>query len=265
MVNDDKISQDTLKSNLQQLINYAQNAATLAVSQNPKQYLNYMNLANVYASLVPLSVENSYESAMSSYDKASTLAPNNPSIILAKAQLEVVKKNNDSARKLIQQALDMKLNYTDALFLLAQIETNEGNTDAAIQQVEKASQLNPNDATIFFRLGLLRYNNADYAGAVSSFEQAVVLDNTYLNARYFLGLAYQKVGRTGEALIQFNILNKVLPDNADVKKAIDSLSKFPDPTVPAVSTTATTDTKATDAKATTTTKTTATKLPAKKQ
>ncbi|NVN97395.1 tetratricopeptide repeat protein, partial [Candidatus Nomurabacteria bacterium] len=143
----------------------------------------------------------------------------------------------------------------DALFLLAQIETNEGNTAAAIKQVEKASQLNPNDATIFFRLGLLRYNNQDYAGAVGSFEQAVVLDNAYLNARYFLGLAYQKVGRTGEALIQFNILNKVLPDNADVKKAIDSLSKFPEPAAPTV----TTDTKTTDTKAADT------KLPTKKQ
>jgi len=254
LVNDDKVSQDALKSNLQQLINFAQNSATLAVSQNPKQYLNYVNLANVYASLVPLSVENSYESAMTSYTKAQELAPNNPSIILAKAQLEVVKKNNDAARKLIQQALDLKLNYTDALFLLAQIETNEGNTGAAIKQVERAAQINPNDATIFFRLGLLHYNNSEYSNAVSSFEQAVLLDNSYLNARFFLGQAYQKVGRTGEALIQYNILGKVLPDNEDVKKAIESLSKFPEPTTPAVTTTDITATKTTDT----------TKLPVKK-
>lgn len=250
LLNDNKISQDTLKSSLQQLINFAQNAATLAVNQNPKQYLNYVNLANVYASLVPLSVDNSYESAMSSYDKAQTLAPNNPSIILAKAQLEVSKKNNDAARKLIQQALDLKLNYTDALFLLAQIETNEGNNAGAIKQVERAAGLNPNDATIFFRLGLLRYNNSDYTNAVSAFEQAVMIDNAYLNARYFLGQAYQKVGRTGEALIQYNILSKVLPGNEDVKKAIDSLSKFPDST--------------TTTQTTTTPSSTTTKLPAKK-
>lgn len=224
LISDKNISAETLKSSLQQLINFAQNAGTLAVNQNPKQYLNYVNLGNIYASLVPLKVENSYENAASSYSRAQTLSPSNPSIILAKAQLEVVNKNNDEARNLISQALDLKLNYTEALFLLAQIESNEGNPNEAIKQVEKASQLSPNDATIFFRLGLLRYNGSDYAGAVSAFEQAVRIDNSYLNARFFLAKAYQMVGRKDEAITQFNLLLKVLPDNPDVKKALDSLS-----------------------------------------
>lgn len=247
LINDKNISQDTLKSSLQQLINFAQNSATLAVSQNPKQHLNYVNLGNVYASLVPLSVENSYESAVSSYEKAQLLAPNNPSIILARAELEFAKKNNEEARKLIQQALDLKVNYTDALFLLAQIETSEGNNSLAIKQVEKAAQLSPNDATIFFRLGLLRYNNSEYANAVGSFEQAVYLDPNYLNARYFLGLSYQKVNRASDALAQFNILKQVLPDNQDVKNAIDSLSRVSAPVTPEV-TNNTTDTKTTKGK-----------------
>jgi tetratricopeptide (TPR) repeat protein len=237
LVNDKNVSGDTLKASLQQLINYSQNAATLAVGQNPKQYLNYVNLGNIYSSLLALSVENSYESAIASYDKAIQLAPNNPSIILAKAQLEVAKKNNEAARVLIQQALDLKLNYSDALFLLAQIETNEGNSAAAIKQVEKAAQLNSGDATIFFRLGLLRYNAADYSGAVGAFEQAVILDNSYWNARYFLGKSYQKVNRVSDALVQFKILTEVLPGNQDVKDAIDSLSRVGAPTAPVVDTT----------------------------
>lgn len=242
LISDKNVSQDTLKSSLQQLINFAQNSATLAVSQNPKQYLNYVNLGNIYASLVPLSVEGSYESANNSYSKAMELSPNNPSIILAKAQLEVVKKNNEEARKLIQQALDLKLNYTDALFLLAQIETDEGNIPGAIKQAERAAELSPNDSTIFFRLGLLRYNNSDYKNAISAFERAVIIDNAYLNARYFLGLSYQKDGRNADALVQFQILSKVLPDNQDVKKALNSFSEISTPPV------TTTDTVVTDKK-----------------
>jgi cytochrome c-type biogenesis protein CcmH/NrfG len=252
LVSDKSISSDTLKSNLQQLINFAQNSASMAVSQNPKQYLNYVNLGNVYASLVTLPIDGSYENAVNSYSKAQALAPNNPSILLAKAQLEFIKKNNDEARKLIGQALDLKLNYTDALFLLAQIETSEGNAAGAISQVERAAQLSPNDSTIFFRLGLLRYNNSQYTEAVSAFEQAVLLDNSYLNARYFLGLSYEKAGRNGDALIQFKILDKVLPDNQDVKKAIDSLSSV-GVTTPIVTPTTSLD-AATKTKTTTTTK-----------
>ncbi len=224
IVNDKSISADTLKTNLQQLINLAQNNAELAVKQNPKQYLNYMNLGNVYGSLVPLAVVNSYESSIAAYDKASSLAPNNPSILLARAQLEFGKGDNDKAREYIDKALLLKPDYTDARFLLVQIETNSGNLATAIKQAEYAGQLNPNDETIFFRLGLLRYNNSDYTGAISAFEKAVILNNSYLNARYFLGQAYQKVGRSSDALQQYQILIKVVPDSEEVKKAIDSIS-----------------------------------------
>jgi len=224
LVNDKTISQDVLKSNLQQLVNNAQQAASLAVNQNPKQYLNYTNLGNIYTSLVPLSVSNSYESAMAAYDKASQLSPNNPSISLAKASLEYYNKDNSEARKYIKEALELKPDYIDAIFFLVQIETSEGNLTEAIKQAELAGELAPSDATVFFRLGLLKYNNSDYKGSVSAFEKAVILDNTYLNARYFLGQAYKKVGRKDDALTQFNILAKILPDDENIKDAISSIS-----------------------------------------
>ncbi len=173
LIADKNISEDILKSNLQELINLTQQSAGLAINQNKNQYLNYMNLGNIYSSFVPLSVENSYESAMAAYDKALLLAPNNPSIILSKATLEFIKKNNTEARKYIAQALELKENYIDAIFLLVQIETNEGNLAEAISKAEYAGLLAPNDPTVFFRLGLLRYNNSDYTGAVSAFEKAV--------------------------------------------------------------------------------------------
>ena len=229
LVNDKTISQDLLKSNLQQLINSAQESAGLAVAQNRNQYLNYLNLGNIYSSLVPLSVDKSYESAVVAYDKALTLAPNNPSILLAKASLEYLNKNNSEAKKLIKQALDMKFNYIDAIFLLAQIEVNENNIPDAIKQAEYAGGLAPNDPTVFFKIGLLRYSNNDYSGAVSAFEKAVILDNSYLDARYYLGQAYKKVGRTSDALVQFNIIGKVLPDNQDIKNAISGMNT---PTIP---------------------------------
>jgi cytochrome c-type biogenesis protein CcmH/NrfG len=225
LINNKEISEDTLKSELQQLINLAQQQAGLAVSQNPKQYLNYVNLGNVYSALVPLSVANSYESAITAYDKASLLAPNNPSIILAKGSLAFVKKDNTEARKFIKQAIELKANYIDAIFLLVQIETNEGNLSEAIKQAQYAGELAPNDPTVFFRLGLLRYNNNDYNGSISAFEKAVILDNSYLNARFFLGQAYKKVGRTNDALTQFNILNTLVPDNQEIKTAISSINQ----------------------------------------
>jgi tetratricopeptide (TPR) repeat protein len=224
LLNDKSISQDVLKSNIQQLVSSAEQSASQAVLQNPKQYINYINLANVYSSFVPLAVANSYDGASSAYTKARALAPNNPSVILGQASLEIINKNTDQARKYIDEALALKPDYTDAIFLLAQIEANSGNLPGAIKQAEKAATLNPRDTTVFFRLGLLRYNNSDYAGAVSAFEQSVILDPSYLNARYLLGESYKKVGRKDDALKQFQIIQTTLPDNQDVKDAIDALS-----------------------------------------
>ncbi len=225
LIADKNISEDILKSNLQELINLTQQSANLAINQNPKQYLNYMNLGNIYSTFVPMAVENSYESAMAAYEKALVLAPNNPSIVLSKASLEFIKENNTEARKYIAQALELKENYIDAIFLLVQIETNEGNLAEAISKAEYAGLLASNDPTVFFRLGLLRYNNSDYTGAVSAFEKAVILNNNYLNARFFLGQSYKKVGRSNDALIQFNILLKIDPENKEVKDAINSIGE----------------------------------------
>lgn len=228
LISDKNISQDILKSNLQELINLTQQSANLAINQNPKQYLNYMNLGNIYSSFVPMAVENSYESAMAAYDKALLLAPNNPSIVLSKATLEFIKENNTEARKYIAQALDLKENYIDAIFLLVQIETNEGNLTEAISKAEYAGLLAPNDPTVFFRLGLLRYNNSDYIGAISAFEKAVTLNNNYLNARFFLGQSYKKVGRSSDALVQFNLLQQIDPDNKEIRDAINSVGQKED-------------------------------------
>lgn len=225
IINDKTISQDNLRSNLQRLVNLAQGEAGLAVSRNPKQYANYINLGNVYSAFVPLSIANSYDSAVQAYNRASELAPNNPLVLLSRAQLEYANKNNDQAKSFIKQALDIKYNYIDAIFFLAQIETSEGNIADAIKQAEYASVLAPNDETVFFRLGMLRYNNGDYAGAISAFEQAVMLNTNYLDARYFLAQSYQKNGRIADALTQFKILSSVLPNNQDIKNAINSLSQ----------------------------------------
>ena len=227
MASDKTISSDILKTNIQQLINMSQQQAKFAVAQNPNNYLNYVNLGDIYTSFISLNISGSYDNAMIAYNKALELAPNNPSIFLSKASLEFINKNNDGSRKFIQQALDIKGDYIDALFFLSQIELNEGHNDEALKQAKLAGELAPNDATVFFRIGLLQYNDSNYSDAVSSFERAVMLDNTYFNARYFLAQSYQKVGRTSEATDQYNILNQLSPNNQTIKDAMNQASSIP--------------------------------------
>lgn len=231
IVQDKSLSADTIKSGLQKLINSAQSSALLAVNQNKKQYLNQMNLGNIYSALSSLGISGSYENAVKAYDEALLLSPNRPSILLARAQLEFSNKNNEEAKKFTNQAISIKNDYVEAMLFLAQIDSREGNLSEAIRQAESTASKSPNNPEVFFMIGSYRYNNSDYTGAVSAFENAVILNPDYLDARYLLGQSYQKVGRIGDALIQYKIIKSFMPDNQVIESAINSLSKSSTPII----------------------------------
>jgi tetratricopeptide (TPR) repeat protein len=223
ILNDKSLSEDIIKSRAQSTIENIQKSANEAVSISPKNYQNWVNRGNVYSSMVTMGVDKAYENAVESYDNAFIFAPSNPGILLARAQLEFLKKNNESAKKYIEQSLVMKNDYLDAIFTMAQIQASEGNLPAAIKQAEYAATLYPNDSSVFFRLGILRYDNGEFGNAVNSFEASVVLDPSNLNARYMLGTSYLRLGRTDDAKVQFEILNKYIPDNVEVKRELEKI------------------------------------------
>lgn len=217
------VSAESVRSGFQTLLGAALSYARQAVAQNPSNYQNLMTLGRVYEAVTPLNIEGAYESAKVAYEQALTKNPRSPAILLTLARLEVAKKDNAKARENIARALREKSNYTEAIFLLSQIEAAEGNIKAAISSVEAASIISPGDPSIFFQLGLLRFTDKDYRGASGAFERAVALSPTYANAKYFLGLSYEKLGRAADAITQFSDLQKANPDNAEIKLILSNL------------------------------------------
>ncbi len=59
--------------------------------------------------------------------------------------------------------------------------------------------------------------------AQAEFERAVLLDPNYSNARYFLGLIYDKKGDKKAAIEQFEKIEKFNPDNKEVKTILANL------------------------------------------
>ena len=128
-----------------------------------------------------------------------------------------------AARDFITKALEFKSNYTEAIFLLSQIEIAEGNLVEAIASVEATAVLAPNDPVVFFQLGLLHYNQNDNNKAISALERSVSLNNVYSNARYFLALSYDRVGRKDDAIIQFELIAELNQDNEEVVQILLNL------------------------------------------
>ncbi len=223
LVQQQGVSQDTLRAQFQTMLGAAIDSAKKATEIDKTNYTNFISLGRVYEAIVPLKVAGAYEAALDSYGKALLLNPESPAILLGNARLEIAQENNKAGRAYIDKALAKKQNYTEAVFFLSQLEARDGNIKEAIRRTEDVSLLAPNDITVLFQLGLLKYNDRDYAGAILAFERAISLSSNYANAKYFLGLSYQKVGRVNDAILQFEGVQSTNPDNQEVKNIITNL------------------------------------------
>ena len=149
--------------------------------------------------------------------------PKRPAIYLSLARLDLAVGNQELAKEGLAKAIELKQNYTDAIFLSARLSAEEGKLNEAIAKVESASIISPNDVGLFFNLGFLKYSDSDFEGAVVALERAVSLRPDYANAKYFLGLSYDRVGRTEEAVVQFEGIEITNPDNNEVKQILANL------------------------------------------
>jgi len=146
-------------------------------------------------------------------------------LYLALANIENNRGNDLEAETYIKKALAIKTNYTQARFLWAQIQLAGGKTDAAIKTLQDAVVQSPFDIGAPFQLGILYFGEEYYSKAIESFELVVRLVPDHANARYYMGLAYEKIGKKAEALAQFKKIQETNPDNTELQSIIDRLSK----------------------------------------
>lgn len=217
------VSPEELRARFQSYLTRGIEMGQTATEQDETQYQNWLARGRVYQAVVPLRIQGAYENALQSYTKAAEFNPNGPVVYLTLARLEADRGDLTQAREHLTEALRLKSNYTEAIFLLSQIEISEGNVNEAIRNIEAAAVLTQNNPVIFFQLGILKYNQFDNQGAIAALEMALALNNDYANARYFLGLAYDRVGRKDDAVRQFEDVERLNPDNEEVKKILENL------------------------------------------
>lgn len=187
-----------------------------AIKLDPANYYNYVSEARVATAAARLQIPNAYETGVKAYASAIQLNPSNPSLYLSLAQLQASSNKLDDALSTVGAAIRVKGNYLDAVFLLSQIEAAKGNLPDAITAAQFAAQLNPQSPIVFFQLGLLEYENRSYAASADAFAAAIKAQPDYANAQYFLGLAQARLGKSAEAIAQFQSLAESNPDNQEV-------------------------------------------------
>lgn len=220
---------DELRAQFQAIVGNAVGSAQAALEIDETNYRNWSELGRVYQVIASLDIEGAYQNAVAAYDGALKYNPEDPSLYLARAELEFTVNDNKLGKEYIGKALQKKNNYSAAIFLLTQVQIEEGNVTDAIVSAEALTLIDPNNATGYFQLGLLRYNSNDNRGAIGALERAVDINPSYSNARYFLGLAYFNADRIEDSLEQFMEVQKRNPENNDIAVIIDNLQTGKNP------------------------------------
>ena len=230
------LPQETIAAQAQNLIVLAVNSTKQATDLEPENVANWNIRGFTYWNIIGI-LPGAEDWALNSYQRAAELEPTNPYIFteigrtyLSKSDLAVQEKkeaeqkvNLDLASQNFQKALVLKSDYAPAQFLQAMVYVREGKTKEAIAKLEETKGIAPLDAGLAFQLGVLYYNDNQLDKAKGELERALRLDENYSNASYFLGLVYDKGGNKQAAISQFERVEKLNPDNEEVKKILSNL------------------------------------------
>ena len=224
--------------------------ARVATNLSPNSVSAWENLGAVYRDARGL-VGGTLPFALESFTKASELEPSNPILYRELCRLNLIieegdgeKENWDETVAYCQKAVDLKTNYLDAHIQLALVYEQKGEIERALEQTQsvleklkgvsfqRGSELAGAATEIYFQMGRLYFNLNRVSEAIPMFEQVVIITPQYANGRYALALSYQSVGRTADALIQFKLVDQLVPGNENILAIIGQLEE-PPPVPPA--------------------------------
>ncbi len=219
------ISPDELRSRFQNITSGAINAAKKAGELNSQNPFNAMLLGSIYENLIPY-VSDAANFAISSYGAAIALDPKNPSNYLTLARVEIAQADLDKAASNLEKAISLKNDYAPARFLLVQIFDRQGKLPEAIKRAEELVILNNADVGALFQLGFLYYKNSQFNESRQVFERTIQLSPNYSNARYFLGLIYDRENPKDKtkAIEQFEKIAELNSDNNEIKLILKNLT-----------------------------------------
>src|SRR3989339_344354 len=136
------------KTDLQKNLDGALGGAQLAITYNPKNYLNFRAVGSVYQAAASLGVKEAFGQAIEAYQAASVLNPFNPGLKLAMARVSFTEGKVKEAKDYANAALSLKPDYVDALIVLSQIAKNEGDNKGALSYAQSALSFAPDDENL---------------------------------------------------------------------------------------------------------------------
>jgi tetratricopeptide (TPR) repeat protein len=133
-------TQQNITTLIQQAINSARNAATVA----PQTYLNWQNLSSVYRGLIGFG-QNAESFAIASAQQSISLDANNPQEYITLGGIYYQLQQWANAQTQFQLAISLKPDYANAYYNLGHVLEQRGDTQGALTQYQQVRSLVSND------------------------------------------------------------------------------------------------------------------------
>jgi len=140
-----------------------------------------------------------FEPARDYWKRSAAANPTYPSPLNNLAGLEITAERLDSAEQLLARALELDPGYGDARMNLALVDRLRGRIDDARLELGRAAEDPRTGAGPSIKLGALELEAGRVEPAIRALERARTLAPASVEALNFLGEAYRRAGRRGEA------------------------------------------------------------------
>lgn len=170
---------------------------------------------------------NNKQKSLELLNKAMSLYPENPDVYYYFAFIFYKENDTDSARKYISKALKINPNHSYSLTLTDAVNKKEAdkylnqinsaieaqNYNDAMRLVNEAISIDGKNSALFFNKGVIYIAMNNYAAATAPLYKSIELDKKNIQAYYYLGVAFDNLSESKNALEYYKKYVENLPDD----------------------------------------------------
>lgn len=184
------------------------------LKQRKNDVLALYGLGRAYGGLGKL------EEARRQFEQYVRLRPDDPSGYCSLAITLAALEHLQEARQQFAKSIALAPEQTEAYFRLGVLELHVDDFDAARADLQRVLERDPKHAGALSALGRLEFTQKHYDKAAELLRRAVVSDDSVLEAHYYLGLSYGRLGRKPEAEQELQRADELQHEDVEKRRSL---------------------------------------------